>query len=100
MHRHLIQGAQLDLVHVQADEMRVRMQGGILWLAIAIMVDTRLWLGGVVSAHRDKALIGQLANMVRACAQPGALLVAVDGLAAYVTAFRRACTQEGPRPPD
>jgi len=90
VHQHLIQGAQLDLEHVQADEMRVRIQGGIVWLAMAIMVGTRLWLGGVLSAHRDKALIRQLADMVRACARPGALLVAVDGLAAYVTAFRRA----------
>ena len=39
------------------------------------MVKARLWLGG--SAHRDKALIRQLADMVRACALPGPLLLAV-----------------------
>ncbi len=90
VHHHLILGAQLDLLHVQADEIRVRMQKGIVWMAMALMVPTRLWLGGVVGAHRDKVLIRQVADMVRACARPGALLVAVDGLAAYVKAFRRA----------
>jgi len=54
-------------------------------------------LGGVVSAHRDKGLIRRLADRVRACARPGALLVAVDGLAAYVNAFRCALRRKAPR---
>lgn len=82
VHRHLVLGACLPLLHVQADEMRVRMQKGIVWMAMALMVSTRLWLGGVVGAHRDTGLIRQLADRVRACARPGALLVAVDGPAA------------------
>jgi hypothetical protein len=57
---------------------------------MAIAVPTRLWLGGVVSAKRDGKLIQAMARMVRGCAVPGPLLVAMDGLAAYVTAFRRA----------
>ena len=97
VHRHLILGAPLTLLHVQADEIRVRMQKGVVWMAMAIMVSARLWLGGVVSPHRDKALIRQVADMVRACARPGALLVAVDGLAAYVNAFRRAFRNKIPR---
>jgi transposase-like protein len=79
-----------DLGQVQADELRVKTQSGIFWWAMAIAVPTRLWLGGVVSAKRDGKLIQTLANMVRRCAVAGRLLVAVDGLAAYVTAFRRA----------
>jgi len=97
VHRHLVLGACLPVRHVQADEIRVRLQKGIVWMAMALMVSTRLWLGGVVSAHRDKALIRQLADMVRACARPGALLVAVDGLAAYVNAFRCALRSQVPR---
>jgi transposase-like protein len=31
-----------DLGHVQADEIRVKKQGGIVWMALAMMVKTRL----------------------------------------------------------
>jgi hypothetical protein len=34
---------------VQADELRVKQQGCIVWMALAMMVQTRLWLGGEVS---------------------------------------------------
>ena len=96
-HRHLVLGACWSLRHGHADEMRVRMQQGIGWMAMALMVSTRLWLGGVVSAQRDKGLIRPLADRVRACARPGALLVAVDGLAASVNAFRCAVRSQAPR---
>jgi hypothetical protein len=79
-----------DLGQVQADELRAKTQSGILWLAMAIAVPTRLWLGGVVSAPRDGQLIRALATMVGGCALPRPLLVAMDGLAAYQTAFRHA----------
>ena len=49
-------------------------------------------------SHRDKALIRQLADMVPTCALPGPLLLAVDGLAAYVNAFRRAFRSKEPHP--
>jgi transposase-like protein len=42
-----------DLGHVQADEIRVKTQGDIVWMALAMMVRTRLWLADEVSAHRD-----------------------------------------------
>src|SRR2546426_6840433 len=48
------------LGQVQADEIRVKAQGSIVWMALAMMVSTRLWLAGEVSAHRDMALIRQL----------------------------------------
>jgi transposase-like protein len=79
-----------DLGQVQADELRVKLQGKIVWLAMAIAVPTRLWLGGVVSAHRDQRLLAALAQRVRAWALPSPLLVVTDGLAGYRTAFRRA----------
>ena len=78
------------LGQVQADELRAKLQGEVRWLAMAVAVPFRLWLGGVVSAQRDQRLIRALAQRVRACAQPGPLLVCMDGLAAYVRAFRQA----------
>jgi len=45
--------------------------------------------GGVLSPHRDLALITTLVQLVRSCARSLATLVCVDGLASYVTAFRR-----------
>jgi transposase-like protein len=90
VHEHVIGQRQLDLGQVQADEIKVKTQQGSLWLALAMMVSTRLWIAGAVSFHRDKALIRQLANQVRQVAQYQPLLIAVDGLASYVKAFRLA----------
>ncbi len=82
--------AQLDLEQVQADEIKVKTQGGSLWMALALMVPTRLWLGGVISAQRDKRLIRHLAQQVRQVALCRPLLLAVDGLVSYVDAFQKA----------
>jgi transposase-like protein len=79
----------LELQHVQADEVRVKTQGGIIWMAMALMVSTRLWLGGTVSRQRNFSLIVRLAQLIRRCARPGALLLSSDGLASYPTAFLR-----------
>ena len=42
----LIEQASLDLVHVQADEIRVKGRAIVVWMGLAMMVSTRLWLGG------------------------------------------------------
>lgn len=94
-HEHLVQQGTLDLGHVQADEVWVKVVGGKVWMAMALAVPSRLWLGGVVSVHRDGALITALVRLIRAAATGvggvgTGLLVCVDGLASYVTAFRRA----------
>ena len=52
-----------DLGHVQADEVRVKTQCGIVWMAMAMMVSTRLWLGGVISTRRDQTLITRLVQL-------------------------------------
>src|SRR3972149_2471461 len=65
------------------------MVGKRVWMAMAMAVPSRLWLGGVISVHRDLALITNLVQMVRTCALSLVILVCVDGLASYVTAFRR-----------
>ena len=61
---------------------------------MAMMVSTRLWLGGVVSNRRDLRLIQSLADRVRAIALCRPLLLAVDGLASYPKAFQRAFRAE------
>jgi len=90
VHAHFLQQQALDLVHVQADEIKVKTQSGWLWLAMAMMVSTRLWLGGAVSAKRNLALITELAAQIRSVALCRKLLLSVDGLKSYVTAFQRA----------
>lgn len=76
--------------HVQADELRIKKPGGVVWIAMALAVASRLWLGAVVQVHRDGALAERLARLVRRCVVPGAPLVwSVDGWAPYVTAILR-----------
>jgi transposase-like protein/IS1 family transposase len=77
-----------DLGQVQADELRVKNQGGIVWMALAMMVKTRLWLGGEVSEQRDLPLIRRLIERVRRCAVHRPLLVCTDGLVSYIRAIR------------
>jgi transposase-like protein len=86
-----------DLGAVQADEIRVKQQGSVVWLALAMQVATRLWLGGAVSPRRDGALIARLCALVRACALPAPLVVCVDGFAAYVRQVRRMARTPQPR---
>ena len=90
VHEHLVLAGRLDLRHVQADELWVKRVGGRLWQAMALAAPSRLWLGGVLSPTRDLDLISGLVRQVRAAAVSPALLVCVDGLSSYVTAFRRA----------
>ena len=55
-----------ELGQVQADELRVRIAGGVVWMAM--VVSSRLHpegtRGGVVSVTRDRALIDRLAALV------------------------------------
>src|SRR5437867_986677 len=87
VHAYLVEQPR-DLGQVQADELRVKKQGGIVWMALAIMVKTRLWLGGEVSEQRDMTLIRQLIERVRRCAAHRPLLVCTDGLCSYIRAIR------------
>jgi transposase-like protein len=76
------------LGQVQADEIRVKRQGGVVWMALAIMVSTRLWLAGEVSEQRDLTLIRRLIERVRACALRRPILFCTDGLCSYIRAIR------------
>ena len=97
VHEHLVESRQQDLEQVQADEIKVKTQKGTFWMALAIWVPTRLWMGGVVSPKRDLDLIQALADKVRKMALCRPLLLAVDGLASYVSAFRNAFRSKFPR---
>jgi hypothetical protein len=91
VHHALIETGKLDLVHVQADEIRVKGRNMIAWMGLAMMVSTRLWLAGTVSMSRDKRLADALMQQVRRAAQPlRPLLVLTDGWAAYPNSIRRA----------
>src|SRR6266480_2293437 len=91
VHHALIEQGQLDVVHVQADEIRVKARGMIVWMGLAMMVSSRLWLAGVVSRTRDTHLADRLLQQVRVCCQATcALLVCTDGWAAYPNSIRRA----------
>jgi transposase-like protein/IS1 family transposase len=89
VHQALVQ-SQKNLRHIEADEIRVRGQKKVLWLAMAVCASSRLWLGAVVSQNRDKFLARALAKIVSACCRFGALLVVTDGWIAYQEAFAKA----------
>lgn len=97
VHAHLVESRQHDLEQVQADEIKVKTQKGTFWMALAVWVPTRLWMGGVVSPKRDLNLIQALADKVKQMALCRPLLLAVDGLASYVSAFRTAFRSKFPR---
>jgi IS1 family transposase len=87
VHEYLVERPR-DLGQVQADELRVKQQGGIVWMALAMMVKTRLWLGGEVGEQRDLPLIRRLIARVKRCAAQRPLLVCTDGLVSYIRALR------------
>src|SRR5262249_40098237 len=102
VHAYLVEQPR-DLGHVQADELRVKKQGGIVWMAMAMRVQTRLWLGGEVSEQRDLPLIRRLIERVRRCATRRPLLVCPDGFVSYIRAVRETLrdpvhTGQGGRP--
>jgi transposase-like protein len=83
VHGHLVQAGRVSLGQVQADELRVRVVGGVVWLAMALSVASRLWLGGVVSVTRDRVLIRAALTRVRQAGSVAAVLLCTDGLISY-----------------
>lgn len=90
VHEHMMETHACDLGQVQADEIKVKTQRGTIWMALAVMVSTRFWLGGVVGPKRDRYLLRQLANTIWQWALCRPLLLAVDGWKAYIDAFQKA----------
>ena len=90
VHQQVVQTGAVDEVHIQADELWVKLRRGRVWQALSLAVSSRLWLAGQISATRDQALIDRLVRQTRAGLAHGHVLVCVDGLASYVSAFPRA----------
>ena len=89
VHEQTVMRHQWDLQHIQADEMKVTTQAGIVWVALVLMVSTRLWLGGVVRVSRGKELIEACLQYAARCALCRPLLLAVEGLNMYLKAAQR-----------
>jgi len=86
-HAYLVEQPR-ELGQVQADELRVKNQGGIVWMAMAMMGQTRLWRGGEVSPQRDMPRMRRLIERVRRCAMPGPLWCCTEGLCPSLRAMR------------
>jgi transposase-like protein len=87
VHEYLVEQPRA-LGQVQADELRVKKQCGIVWMALAMVVKTHLWLGGEVSEQRDMPLSRRLLERVRRGAAHRPLLFCPDGLCTYIRAMR------------
>lgn len=87
VHQHVVERPR-EIGQVQGDELRVKQQGKIVWVAMAIQVKTRLWLGGVIAKQRDFALIKSLIEKVRASALCRPMLFCTDGFSAYIRAIQ------------
>jgi hypothetical protein len=85
VHQHMVEAGRVELLQVQADEIRVKAVGGIYWLASALEVRSRLWLGGVISHSRDRHLVRSLLIRVRSCGRLERILLVTDGLSSYLS---------------
>jgi len=82
---------EMDLTHVQADEMYVKLQKRrVLWMALALCIPTRLWLGGVLAPSRDHTMLRKLASQVKKCAKWAPILLITDGFRGYVRIWQQA----------
>jgi len=86
---------EIDLQQVQVDEIRLKMQRQVVWIAMALSVSSRLWLGAVCRVKRDKHLARQIMTCIYNWAKQVPLVIAFDGWSAYPTAaafiFREPC---------
>lgn len=87
---HQVCQAQLDLGQVQADELWCRTQRGVVWLATAMSVTSRLLLWGKVASERSEEMIGEVVQHVhRAARLQSPILWATDGFGAWKTQIRQ-----------
>lgn len=82
-HQHI---QKVDLQQVQVDEIRLKMQRQVLWIAMALGVGSRLWLGAVCRVSRDKQLARQIMTCIYNWAKQVPLVIAFDGWNAYPSA--------------
>ncbi len=100
VHQDQIEQGKLDPKQAQADEMRIKARGVIFWMAMVMVVPTRLWVGATVSKTRDRHLIDRLMYQFRRCCQDVcALLICTDGFAAYPKSILRAFREKVKKTP-
>lgn len=87
----------MPLKQVQADEMYVKLQKRlIVWMAMALCVPTRLWLGGIVAPSRNQTMLQQLATKVKRCARQAPILLITDGFRGYIKTWQNAFREPQP----
>ena len=80
----LVCRGQLNLGQVQADELWLRSQRGVLWLATALSVQSRLLIWGKLASDRSESLITEVVRRVhRAARLQSPILWATDGYRAW-----------------
>jgi IS1 family transposase len=90
VHQAIVEQGKVETHHVQADEIRAKGRKMVAWMGMAIDATSRVWMAGVVSIQRDRALADRLLHQVRACCQSvRALLVCTDGWNAYPNSILR-----------
>lgn len=83
--------ATKNLWQIQADEIRVKIVGGVVWLATSMAVNHRFVVWGEVSVRRNKQLIQRLMTQTRLAFRPcHQILIVTDGFRAYAAAIRKA----------
>src|SRR5437588_985880 len=91
VHQAIVEQGNVEVSHVQADEIRAKGSKMVAWMGLAIDATSRLWMAGVVSMHRDREVADRLLHQVRACCHcVRALLVCTDGWGAYPNSIVRA----------
>lgn len=90
-----------DNVHIQADELYQKLRGkGKAWIATALDVTSRMWLGVEVKRSRNRLLIKWLLEHVKhTLAEKASVFMETDGLSSYVSqaqlVFRSKITNKG-----
>ncbi|WP_456832715.1 hypothetical protein [Deinococcus sp. UYEF24] len=98
---HVVCQGHLELGQVQADELWCRSQRGVLWLATAVSVASRLLIWGTVASGRTELMIRDVVQHVhRAARLQSSILWATDGFATWkgqILRFFRSTIQNGRR---
>jgi transposase-like protein len=87
---HLVEPPR-DLGQGQADDIRGKKQGGMVWLALAMLVRPRVGLAGAGREPRERTRRRRLSARGRACARQRPLRCGTAGLGSYSRAMRETC---------
>ena len=75
---------------VQADELYVKMRQGVVWIATAMCIFSRLFIWAEVSTERNTALVGGVVTRVLAAVRRGTpILWVTDGFGGWAAAVRK-----------